>query len=186
MATVWRNGVAGGIVMVLLCACGGATSTAQSSASPSPAASTSPLTCSTGGPASPNWPSAPSRISTAPPIVSVQATGDTLTLTFDQGTPEFEVRINPSSTFTAMDGRGGVVNSKGTAGVVIVLRGFRGDMQNYAGPKILKTNSPLLEEVQELGDFEGVVGWAAGLSTPGCAAVTAGSSTLTFRFVPTS
>jgi hypothetical protein len=183
---VWRNGLVGGMVLALLCACGGGPSTAQSSPSASPAASPSALTCSTGGPASSNWPSAPSRTSTAPPIVSAQVTGETLILTFDQGTPEFEVRANPSSTFTAMDGRGGVVNSKGSVGVLIVLRGFRGDMQNYTGAKIFMASGPLLQEVQEIGDYEGVVGWAAGLATPGCAAVTTGGSTLTFRFIPSS
>ncbi|MGZ5995661.1 MAG: hypothetical protein ACXWN0_08250 [Isosphaeraceae bacterium] len=72
----------------------------------------------------------------------------------------------------------------GSAGVLIILRGFRGDMQNYTGSMDFKPASPLLAEVREIGDYEGVIGWAAGLSAPGCANVTAGGSTLTFRFIP--
>jgi len=40
--------------------------------------------------------------------------------------------------------------------------------------------------VRELEDFEGTVGWGAGLSAPACASVTASGSTLTFRFVATT
>jgi hypothetical protein len=41
-----------------------------------------------------------------------------------------------------------------------------------------------LLQIAEIGDFEGVVTWALGLAQPGCAAVTAGGSTLTFQTVP--
>jgi hypothetical protein len=54
-------------------------------------------------------------------------------------------------------------------------------MQNYTGTMDFKPGSPMLAEVREIGEYEGVTGWAAGLSAPGCANVTAGSSTLTFR-----
>ena len=121
---------------------------------------------------------------TTPPIVSAAVSGDTLTLTFDQGTPAFEVTPQSSAHFTETGGRGGPVDLTGSAGVLVILRGFRGDMQNYTGTMDFKPASPLLAEVREIGDYEGVIGWAAGLSAPGCANVTAGSSTLTFRFIP--
>jgi hypothetical protein len=117
-----------------------------------------------------------------PPIVSATVSGDTLTLTFDQGTPAFEVTTQPTAQFTATDGRGGPVDLSGSAGVLIILRGFRGDMQNYAGVKDFITNGQVLVEVREIGDYEGVIGWAAGLSGAGCANVTAGTSTLIFTF----
>lgn len=71
----------------------------------------------------------------------------------------------------------------GSAGALIILRGFRGDIKNYAGPVDLTPGGPLLLEVREIGDFEGVIGWAAGLSEPGCAGVISGATSLTFRFI---
>ncbi len=118
-----------------------------------------------------------------PPIVSATVSGDTLTLTFDQGTPAFEVTPQTTAHFTETNGRGGPVDLVGLAGVLIILRGFRGDMQNYTGSMDFKPGSPMLAEVREIGDYEGVIGWAAGLSAPGCANVTAGSSTLHFQFI---
>ncbi len=114
--------------------------------------------------------------------MSAIAAGDTLTLTFDQGTPEFEVKPQSTAHFIGTDGRGTPVDVAGSAGAEIILRGFRGDVGNYTGPTLIKSEGPLLLEVRAIGEFEGVVGWAAGLSMPGCANVTASGSTLTFRF----
>ena len=72
----------------------------------------------------------------------------------------------------------------GSAGVLIILSGFRGDMQNYTGTMDFNPGSSMLAEVREIGDYEGVIGWAAGLNAPGCANVISGSSTLTVRFIP--
>lgn len=121
---------------------------------------------------------------TTPPIESATVSGDTLTLTFVQGTPTFEVTQQPTAQFTATDGRGGTVVLAGSSGVRIILRGFRGDMQNYTGAKDFIATGKTLAEVREIGDYEGVVGWAAGLGQAGCANVAVGSSTLTFRFFP--
>jgi hypothetical protein len=55
-------------------------------------------------------------------------------------------------------------------------------MSNYTGQKDFQTHGSALVEVREIGDFEGVIGWAAGLSSPGCASVTSSGSTLTFNF----
>lgn len=178
----WRGPAACLGLMALLAACGGS-STATASPSPTPSPTPTPLACTLSGSASASWPQPSSRTATTPPIVSAAVSGDTLTLTFDQGTPAFEVTPQSSSHFTETSGRGGPVDLTGSAGVLIVLRGFRGDMQNYTGPLDLKPNGHLLLEVREIGDFEGVIGWAAGLSAPGCAAVTSGGSTLTFQFV---
>lgn len=162
----------------MLAACGAASPAGQSSPSPS----VSPLACTTGGPAPASWISPDKVSSTSPPIVSAVVSGERLTLTFVQGTPAFEVTTQPNAQFTATDGRGGTVVLSGTSGVRIILRGFRGDMQNYAGAKELMAGGKTLVEVREIGDYEGVVGWAAGLSTAGCANVAVGSSTLTFTF----
>src|SRR6266851_2074823 len=71
----------------------------------------------------------------------------------------------------------------GASGVKIVLRGFRGDVSNYTGPARLTSSGPILLEAAPIGDFEGVVGFGAGVSRPSCANVTASSSTLSFHFI---
>ncbi len=159
---------------------GGTLQTPSSAAQASP--SRSPLACTASGPASGSWPAPWLRTSTTPPILSAVAAGDTLTLTFDQGTPEFEV--GPlASTHVSQDPSGRPVYLSGSAAAVIVVRGFRGDMLNFTGPVTMPSSGPLLLQVYELGDFEGVASWAVGLSKPGCANVTAAGSTLTFWFI---
>ncbi len=93
--------------------------------------------------------------------------------------------MTPQATahFTETNGRGDTVDLSGSAGALVILRGFRGDVRNYAGPLDLTPGGTLLLEVREIGDYEGVIGWAAGLSKAGCASVTTGTSTLTFRFI---
>jgi hypothetical protein len=164
---------------VLLGACGSSNgSPPQATPTPSP----SPLACVTSGPASASW-AATTRTSTTPPIVSVVAAGDVLTLTFDQGTPEFDVKQQADTQF-AQDPSGRPVTLAGSAGATIVLQGFRGDMRNYAGPASIMSSGPLLLQVYALGDFEGLVSWGVGLSRPACANVTAAGSNLTFHFIP--
>jgi hypothetical protein len=114
--------------------------------------------------------------------VSASFSGDTLTLTFDQGTPLYEITSQSTAHFTETNGRGGPVDLAGSAGVLIILRGFRGDMKNYTGALDMTSTGPTALEVREIGDYEGVIGWAVGLSKPGCAGVTAGTSSLTFQF----
>lgn len=145
-------------------------------------ASEAPLTCTAGAAASADWIPASSRTSTTPSITSASVSGDTLTLTFDRGTPAFEVKPQSSGHFTETNGRGGPVDLSGSAGVLILLHGFRGDIQNYAGPLDMKSGGARLLEVRMIGDFEGTVGWAAGLNAPSCANITASGSTLTIRF----
>jgi hypothetical protein len=105
-----------------------------------------------------------------------------LTLTFDQGTPTFEIKPQTGTHFMK-DPSGLPVDLAGTAGATIVLRGFRGDMRNYTGLVSIISSGPLLLQVYELGEFEGVVTWAVGLGSAGCANVTAAGSSLTFHFI---
>jgi hypothetical protein len=108
--------------------------------------------------------------------------GDTLTLTFANGTPPFQVVPQTNATF-AEDPSGKQLSLAAAFGARIVLTGFRGDQTNYSGPKTLVSSGPLLVSVAEIGDFEGTVSWGAGLSAAGCANVTSSGSTLTFQFM---
>lgn len=117
-----------------------------------------------------------------PAIVSAAVSGDTLTLTFNDGTPAFEVTTQPSARFLG-DPSGRPITLAGSAGVRIVLRGFKGDTPNLTGvPKSLTSKGPLLRQVAPIGDFEGVLSFGAGLSSPGCANVTSNQSSLVFHF----
>jgi hypothetical protein len=119
-----------------------------------------------------------------PTIVSAAVSGDTLMLTFSNGTPAFQVTTQPSARFLE-DPSGRPITLAGSAGVRIVLRGFRGDTSNLTGvPKSLTSKGPLLRQVAPIGDFEGVVSFGAGLSSPGCANVTSNQSSLVFHFIP--
>jgi hypothetical protein len=181
---LWLTLAAAIVVLPILAACGGTSLAAQATPSPvaSPSISGTPLTCAAGGPASGSWKTPDQMSGTTPPIMSAVVAGDTLTLTFVTGTPAFDVTTQPTAHFTATDGRGESVVLSGSSGVRIMLRGFRGDMQNYTGAKDFVTNGKTLVEVRELGDYEGVIGWAPGLTQPGCASVAASASTLTFTF----
>jgi hypothetical protein len=122
--------------------------------------------------------------SATPAIVSAAVSGDTLTLTFSNGTPAFQVTTQPSARFLE-DPSGQPVTLGGSAGARIVLTGFRGDTSNLTGvPKSLTSSGPLLRQVAAVGDFEGVVSFGAGLSSAGCAGVTSNQSSLVFHFVP--
>jgi hypothetical protein len=166
------------LVLVLLSACG--TGSPAAEASPSPVT----LSCTSSGTASPSWPAPSMRTGSAPPIISATAAQDTFKLTFDQGTPDFDLTPQTSARFGADSGLGQPIDVAGSSGVRIVLRGFRGDMDNYAGPASFVSQGPLLVEVRSLGGYEGQVSWGAGLSRPGCASVTTSGSTLTFTFIP--
>jgi len=166
------------LALALLSGCGAGSTTAQTS--PSPAT----LSCTSSGTASPSWPEPSTRTGSAPPIVLATVAQDTFKLTFDTGTPAFELTPQTSTHFRADSGLGQPIDVAGSAGVLIVLRGFRGDMNNYAGPASLTSQGPLLLQLRSLGGSEGQVSWAAGLSRPGCASVTATGSTLTFHFIP--
>jgi hypothetical protein len=181
-ARVFRIAIVAAALAVppLMSACGTSSPTAQSS----PSQTVSPLVCSTGDPASASWITPDQVTGSTPPIASAVVSGDTLTLTFVQGTPTFEVTPQPTAQFAAVSGRGGTVLLSGTSGVRIILRGFRGDMQNYSGTQDFIASGKTLVEVRELGDYEGVVGWAAGLNKPGCASVVVGQSALSFTFIP--
>jgi hypothetical protein len=114
-------------------------------------------------------------------IAAKSANDDTFVITFDQGTPQFQVFTQTNARFIA-DPSGAKVLLPGTAGIRIVLRGltFPADP---TGPSSFTPHGRLVREIRRIGDFEGVVTWAVGLNAPGCASVTASGSTLTFRFI---
>jgi hypothetical protein len=169
------------LALVLLSGCGSSAPTAAPTQQ-----STAALVCSSSGGASPIWPAPSTRTDSTPPIVAATVAEDTFTLAFDKGTPAFEITPQNTAHFNADSGLGQTIDTAGSAGVRIVLRGFRGDINNYSGPTSFTSQGPLLLQVKSLGGSEGQASFAAGLSRPGCASVAATASTLTFHFIPAS
>jgi hypothetical protein len=167
------------LALALLCACGGTISTSTSTPpSPSPPSNN----CTSSGSFSPTWALPQPASNPIPTIQSATVSGDTLKMTFVSGTPIFQVTVQSNAHFS-QDPSGNPVNLAGTAGVRILLSGFRGFRPNYSGPTTLTSSGPLLLQVAELGDFEGYVNWGVGVSAPACANVTTSGSTLTFHFI---
>jgi hypothetical protein len=83
----------------------------------------------------------------------------------------FSVTPQSSPAFTE-DASGRSVTLEGTAGVRIALHGVAGTPP-YAGPVDIHPRLGVLREARQVGDFEGVVSWALGLSGPGCIRVLA-------------
>jgi hypothetical protein len=169
------------LALALLSGCGSPTHTAAPAQQ-----STATLVCSSSGEASPTWPAPSTRTESTPPIVSATVAEDTFTVAFDRGTPAFELTRQTNTHFNADSGLGQPIDVAGSAGVRIVLRGFRGDVNNYSGPTSFTSQGPLLLQVRSLGGSEGQASFAAGLSRPGCASVTTTASTLKFQFIPSS
>ena len=165
---------------LILTACGSAPVAQSSASSPSSAAA---LSCTISGPASAAWPQPWTRTTITPPIRSAILQGDTLTFSFDSGTPPFQVTPQSSARFDLNTGKGGTIDLAGSAGVRIGFTGLRGDMQNYVGPDSMTSPGPLTLQAHAIGDWEGYVAWAVGTSGSACANVTASGSTLTFRFI---
>lgn len=87
------------------------------------------------------------------------------------------------------DGEGAPVDVEGEAfvGVTFMARGvdLSGEefVEIYTGPREFHLDGPIVLEVEQLGDFEGMVSWGIGLSERTCYAVDAGPDHLTITFV---
>jgi len=78
---------------------------------------------------------------------------------------QFEVRTQATSHFT-LDPKGEVVNLSGARGVLIIVHNAS-NHDSFIGPTDIQTGLPAIREARLVGDFEGVVTWALGVSGPG-------------------
>src|SRR3989442_7072464 len=78
--------------------------------------------------------------------------------------PEYQINRQTTAHFVR-DASGQPVTLSGSAGIRVVLR--NADTVSGA-PSDLKPNLPEIREVAQIGDFERVVGYGVGLSTPAC------------------
>lgn len=80
--------------------------------------------------------------------------------------PAYTVSRQASAKFVK-DPSGMPVTMRGSAGLRIVFHGASG-ATSYNGSRDLISNLPIVQEVEQLGDFEAVLSWGAGLSRAAC------------------
>ena len=80
--------------------------------------------------------------------------------------PAYTVSRQASAKFVK-DPSGQLVTLRGSAGLRIVLHGASG-ATSYTGSRDQIVNLPVVQEVEQLGDFEAVLSWGAGLSQASC------------------
>jgi len=80
--------------------------------------------------------------------------------------PAYTVARQASAKFVK-DPSGLPVTMRGSAGLRIVFHGASG-ATSYNGSRDLTPNLPVVQEVEQLGDFEAVLSWGAGLSQASC------------------
>jgi hypothetical protein len=80
--------------------------------------------------------------------------------------PAYTVSRQASAKFVK-DPSGLPVTMRGSSGLRIVFQGASGST-SYSGIRDLTPNLPVVQEVEQLGDFEAVLSWGAGLSQASC------------------
>jgi len=80
--------------------------------------------------------------------------------------PAYTVSRQASAKFVK-DPSGMPVTMRGSAGLRIVFHGASG-ASSYNGSRDLTPGLPVVQEVEQLGDFEAVLSWGAGLSRSSC------------------
>ena len=80
--------------------------------------------------------------------------------------PAYTVSRQASTKFIK-DPSGMEVTMRGTSGLRIVFHGASG-ADSYTKSRDITPGLPVVQEVEQLGDFEAVLSWGAGLSRPSC------------------
>jgi hypothetical protein len=80
--------------------------------------------------------------------------------------PAYTVSRQASAKFIK-DPSGMPVSMRGSAGLRIVFHGASG-VDSYTGQRDITPSLPVVQEVEQLGDFEAVLSWGAGLSQASC------------------
>jgi hypothetical protein len=132
--------------------------------SPAPSALT-PFTCTdlSGG-----KPTGTSPAQLAQVRIAHQAAGyDRIVFEFAGGpVPAYTLTRQASTNFTK-DASGQPVTLQGSSGLKLVFHGASG-YPTYTGSTDLKPALPVVQEVEQIGDFEGVLSWGIGLSHQSC------------------
>jgi hypothetical protein len=100
--------------------------------------------------------------------IAHQAAGyDRIVFEFASGpVPSYTLTRQASTNFTK-DASGQPVTLQGSSGLKLVFHGAAG-YPTYTGSTDLKPGLPVVQEVEQIGDFEGVLSWGIGLSQQSC------------------
>jgi len=181
--------------VLFLAACGGASGTATrtatqhtaiasptTSVTPFPVATPTPVTCGpTSGGSTDRARITDMRIGTA-------SGGDTLVIQFDTAVTHYDISPNPTGVqFAGGGGKGGTFTLDGTYGLRLTIVNLNWTVapgNQYPHGTDLKQSAPTLLEVRQIGDFEGTVNIAIGLSGNVCPSVSilTGPSRLVLQF----
>ena len=143
--------------------------------SPSPSAQPSPSAEPSPTPASCTYAIPQEPAVSVPVTITAVRTGtdgsrDRFVIEFSGPVPPFELRRQDSTAFT-QDASGRQVTVAGKSGWLLVIHGAD-EHSAYGGPNDFVSGYPVLAEARNVGDFEGTVSWALGVSTAGaCPAV---------------
>ena len=133
---------------------------------PSPAAS--PLSAFTCTDLSGGTPTGTSQAQLARLRIAHQAAGfDRIVFEFAGGPVPTYTLTRQGSTHFVKDASGQPVTLQGSAGVKLVFHGAAG-YPTYTDSTDQTPGLAVVREVEELGDFEGVLSWGIGLSSPAC------------------
>lgn len=167
-------------VAVLVAACGGA----RTSPTPTPTSTSTPTPAQTTPTAEPTPSQTPLRgcsptsdgTAERARITDMRigtTTGyDTLVIQFDTAVTHYELSQNPTGmTFAGGGGKGGSFTLAGTFGLRLNISNLDWTVppgNQYPHGTDLRQLAPQLQEVRQIGDFEGVVNLAIGLSRVDC------------------
>jgi hypothetical protein len=131
---------------------------------PSPAATAlGPFTCTDLSGGTPTTP--PAQLTAV--RIAHQSGYDRMVFEFSGGTLPAYTLTRQASTHFTKDASGQPVTLQGSSGMKLVFHGAAA-YPTYTGSSDLKPALPIVQEVEQIGDFEGVLSWGIGLSKPAC------------------
>src|SRR5262249_47258978 len=121
-------------------------------------------------PAFPCQPGATGTAASGSAVTAIRTGGhpgyDRFVVQFAGALPGYQV--SPQATASlGEDASGRPVTRRGRAGVLVRMTPTSA-FGTYSGPTDIVTRLPILREARQVGDFEGHVAWALGLSKPAC------------------
>lgn len=140
-----------------------ATVTPQPAPSSSAPAGGPPFRCAAQSGGAPQTP--PTGVTSA--RAAAQGGYDRFVLEFSGPLPQFDVTAQDGATFV-QDPSGNRVTLAGSAGLVIVVHGAMASGSFTGATDLRPSDTAVLREARQLGDFEGVVTWGLGLSRATC------------------
>jgi hypothetical protein len=139
---------------------GGQTTPTPTAGNPSPTASPAPICAASAITAN----QSPQAAYITAVRTGTHAGYDRLTIEFQNGQPPTIELIPQTGTTFTRDGIGDQVTLAGKNGILVRIKGADAHTA-YSGSTDIKTGFPGLVETRQVGDFEGVVQWALGLSS---------------------